>query len=122
LNQNRSSLDAPEFVRGKLKDRDAAAREILLVAQVLIRCEEQIELAFSQFEQPSIFDSAPALLLRGATFVADEQPVHGPRHTLIEQNLHADTGSSRADSEHSKIWHAIARVTDGKHSKNSSKE
>ena len=53
--------------------------------------------------------------------VADKQPVHRPRHALIEQYLPAAAGSSSADSEVSKIWQGIGRVMDGKHSRNSSR-
>jgi len=73
-------------------------------------------------EEAAIFDAAPAVLLGSGTVVAGQQPVHRPRHTLIPQDSHAATGSSKASSERSKIRRAISRVTDGKHSRNSSSE
>ena len=110
--------DAAKVVAGKLDDRDAASGEVLLVADVLVGRDEQVEFRFRQPQEITVLDSAPAALRRRGSGVACEQPVHRPWHTFVQQDVHA--GASSADSERSRTAQAIARVTDGKHSINSS--
>ena len=54
-------------------------------------------------------------------FVTGQQLAHRPRHALVQQDVHVGVGASKADSERSRSLQAISRVTDGKHSRNSSK-
>jgi|GEM_PF-2469883 len=46
--------------------------------------------------------------------------VHRPRHTLIQEDVHA-AAVSNADSDWSRMRRAVSRVTEGKHSRNSSR-
>lgn len=113
-----SGEDAAEVVAGKLDDRDAASGEVLLVADVLVGRDEPVELQFRQPKEVAVLDSAPTPFLRCGAGVIGEQLVHRPRHAFVQQDVHA--GASSADSERSKTAQAMARVTDGKHSRNSS--
>jgi hypothetical protein len=69
-------------------------------------------------QQLPICDSTPTPVLRSYALVARKNLIQRPGHALVQKNLHA--GASRALSERSKTRQAISRVTDGKHSRNSS--
>ena len=118
LNFSRCREDASEVIGGKLDDRDAASGEVLLLADVLVGRDEKVELRFRQPEEVAALDFSPAPFLRRGAGVTGEQRVHWPRHVFVLQDVHA--GASSADSERSKTAQAMARVTDGKHSRNSS--
>jgi len=47
--------------------------------------------------------------------------VHGPGDAFVQQDSHAADGI-KACSERSNTWRANSRLTDGKHSRNSSSE
>ena len=111
------SKDPAQVVGRKDKNRKAASHQILLIPEVLIGRDEQIELTLRQPNQISILHPTPPSLLGGGALVASEQTAHRPRNTLIQKDPHA---FRRADSDRSRSWQAIWRVTDGKHSRNSS--
>ena len=113
-------LNAAEFVGGKFQDGDAPAREVLLIADVLVGGDEQVELGFGQAQQVAVLDAAPASLLGRRSFMAGEQLVHRPGDALVQKDSHAAAGESSARSERSRMRQAISRVTLGKHSRNSS--
>ena len=95
-------------------------REVAVISRTalpLIRRDEQIELTLRQPNQISVLHPTPPSLLGGGAFVASEQTAHRPRNALIQKDPHA---VRRADSDRSRSWQAIWRVTDGKHSRNSS--
>ena len=117
LNRRRRSIDAVEVVRRQFEDRNPTVRKILLVADVLVRGDEEVELAFSQTEQLTIFYAAPSALLRGGAFVTGQEFVHRPRNALVEKDVHVTDNEA---SERSRRRQAISRVTEGKHSRNSS--
>ena len=118
LNLNGGREETAQVVRGEFQDRDAASGEVLLVADVLVGGDKQVELAIRQTEQVAVLDAAPTAFLGSSAFVANEQLVHRPRHALVQEDSHV---ASSTDSERSKSWRAIWRVTDGKHSRNSSR-
>lgn len=111
------SKDPAQVVGRKDKNRKAASHQIVLIPEVLIRRYEQIELTLRQPNQISVLHPTPPSLLGGGAFVASEQTAHRPRNALIQKDPHA---VRRADSDRSRSWQAIWRVTDGKHSRNSS--
>jgi hypothetical protein len=92
-----------------------------LISNVLIRGDKKLKTFFGEAEQLSICNAAPATLLRCFAFVFNEQHVDGPGDALVQKNSHT-VGDSKADSDRSKTRQAITRVTDGKHSRNSSSE
>lgn len=47
--------NAAKVVRGKLKDGEAPAREILLIAEVLIRSDEDVEFLLCQTDEVAVF-------------------------------------------------------------------
>ncbi len=58
---------------------------------------------------------------RGVTdFMARQEGVHRPRYAFVQENSHAEVGVNNADSDRSSTRTTIGRVTDGKHSRNSS--
>lgn len=91
-----------------------------MVADVLVGGEEQVKLRFGEAEQLPILDSAPPAPRHRHAFVTDKQLVDRPGDAFIQQDSHAEAGVSNATSEHSRTRQAISRVTDGKHSRNSS--
>ncbi|MST94004.1 MAG: hypothetical protein EXS33_01800 [Pedosphaera sp.] len=101
LNQDGGGQDAAQVVGRKFQNRNLAARQILLVADVLIRSDEKREFALSQSQPVAVFETAPASTLRRGTFVTDEEFVHGPGNTFIKQDVHA-AGASSADSDRSR--------------------
>lgn len=117
LNRARGGLDAMKVVRRKLDNRDLASGEILLVANVLVGRDKEIAFALDQPEELTVFDAAPPTLLRSGAIVANENLVHRPGHTLVEEDIHVATSDA---SERSRRRQAISRVTEGKHSMNSS--
>lgn len=112
--------DAAEVVGCEFDDCNPATEEVLLITDILVGSDEQIELDFGLPEQIAVLDSSPALFLRSSAIMAGKKPAHRPRHALVQQDLHAAAASS-ADSERSRTWQAISRVTEGKHSMNSSR-
>ena len=85
-------------------------REIFL--QVL-----SFKLGFGFSQLVAIFQSIPSQPMRICALVESQVPAQRPRHTLIQQNLHA---ASKAASERSSTFTAKSFETEGKHSKNSS--
>jgi hypothetical protein len=120
LDERRSSLDASKVVGGKLQNRKTTTLKVLLVTQILVRRDEQVELALGQPEQVAVPDAAPTALLRRRALATRKKSVHRPWYAFIQQNSHAAEERSSADSELSRTRRAISRVTDGKHSRNSS--
>jgi len=121
LNQNRGGHETAELVRGQFQNGDAATGEVLLVAEVLVRGQEEVEVLPGKIQQLTILDAFPTQLLRGAAFMAGEPPVQRPWHALVEEDRHA-AGWSTAACEWSSMRTAISRVTVGKHSMNSASE
>ena len=119
-NQCLGGPDSTQVIGGELEDPNPKASEILLISDILVRGNEDLEFAFRQPQQLTIFDASPPTSLRGSAFMTDKEFVHRPWNALIQQDLHA--GISNADSDRSKIRRAISLVTEGKHSKNSSSE
>ena len=120
LNPGGGSTDAAQVVGGKFENRNAATGEVLLVTDVLIGRNEQVEAAFGQAQQVAILDASLAAFLGVDGIMANEEIVHWPRHALVQQDSHAGVGASKAVSDRSKTLQAISRVTNGKHSRNSS--
>ena len=110
--------DAPEIIRREFQDGDDPARQVLLIANVLIGGDEEIEVSLGLAKEFAVLDAFPALLLRGDALVAGEQSVHRPRDAFVQQDSHA--GATKADSDRSNTRHASSRVVVGKHSRNSS--
>src|ERR1017187_6786160 len=121
LNKLRRRLDATIIIGRKFQNGNLPASEILLVTNVLVGRDEQVEFVFRQPEQIAVLDPAPAALLGGGTFMAGKKFAHRPGDAFVQKNFHSATGVSSADSELSRTRQAIARVTDGKHSRNSSR-
>ena len=85
---------------------------------VLIGRNEKIELAAANCISAPFLITLPAAFLNAGTLMCGEQMPHGPRDALVQQDSH--TGASSIASERSKTRRAISRLTDGKHSRNSS--
>src|SRR5213596_1239725 len=66
-------------------------------------------------------ESAPANPLWGLALVAGQDSAHRPRDALVQQDFHALAGASSAASERSRTRRAMSRVTEGKHSRKSSR-
>jgi len=115
-------LDSPQVVGREFEDGNAKTSQVLLIAHVLVRSNEKLELAFRPTKQFSILDSAPTAFLGGSTLVAREEFVHRPGNALVQQDSHAAVGISSAVSDRSRMWRAISLVTEGKHSRNCSSE
>ena len=64
------------------------ATEVLLVADTLVRSEKEIEVIFSQPEQLTILDAAPAAILYHLACVTGKYAVHRGRHTFIQKDPH----------------------------------
>lgn len=62
--------DTAKVVAGEFKDRDAACREVLLVADVLIAGDEDVEFGFGQADEVAVPDGVPAAFLRRRAGVA----------------------------------------------------
>jgi hypothetical protein len=114
-------LDAPQVIVGKFEDRDSPPRKILLVADILIRGDEHIELCLRKLDQVSILEAAPASPLSRSALVSVKQLVQWPRDAFVQKNLHADAVNT-ASCESPSNPHAASRETEGKHSRNSSIE
>jgi len=84
-------------------------------------CWYQFAFRFSQTQEIAVLDAAPTALLGRQAHMTRKYFVHGPRDAFILQDFHAAAGVSRADSELSRTRQAMGRVTEGKHSRNSSK-
>lgn len=106
------------FVGRHLENRELSGRQVLLVAQILVRGDEEIVFLFGQTQKVAVFKPAPTATLRTRANVADKVFGQRPRDTLVEDNPHA---ARSAASESSRTWQAISLVTDGKHSRNSSR-
>lgn len=105
---------------GELDDGDPPRLQILLIAEVLIRCHEYIEVLFRQSNKVSVLDSRPSHAAGGVALMPDQHPAERPRHTLIQEDSHEAVSS--AASLLSRTRHASSRGTEGKHSMNSSRE
>lgn len=121
LNQRFSRKEATNAVGGELQKRTAASGQVLLVADVLIGRDEQIEFGFGLAQEITVLDATPAALPGRHADMSGENLVHGPRDAFVQQDFHAAVGERRADSELSRMRQAISRVTEGKHSRHSSK-
>ena len=74
----------------KFQDRHSATLEILLIAEVFVSQDEEIESGTLRGgNQVSVREAAPAHLLRGGDFVAEECVTHLHGHTFVEQHPHA---------------------------------
>jgi hypothetical protein len=79
----------------RFKDGKWAAFQVLLIAKILVRDDEQIETGlFGALQQFAVTDAAPAHCLRGSNVVADQCVTNLNRHALVEQNLHAASSNS----------------------------
>src|SRR5881394_2659869 len=110
--------DTAKIIRRKFQNGNARPEEILLVANVLIGGDKEIELVNSQRQQCAVLCSSPPSSLNAGAIVSAEEMAHGPRDSFVQSDPHA--GASSTASERSRTRHAISRVTDGKHSRNSS--
>ena len=120
-NQGCRRLNPPIVVRGKFKNGDLPSREILLIAHVLIRRDEYVEFSFCTTKEVSILEASPAAPLRRLASMSGEELVHGPWNALVQKDFHDIAGANSANSDVSKTRRANSRVTDGKHSRNSSR-
>jgi hypothetical protein len=110
--------DRCPVVGRQFKDRDFPVRQVLLVAKVLVGCHKEIVFLFSKSEQITILETSPSTALRTGACMAVKMLGQWPWNTLVENDPHA---ASRAASERSRTLHAMSLVTDGKHSRNSSR-
>ena len=76
--------DAMPVVAGEFQDGYFPSSQILLIAEILIRSNEEIKLPFGQFEKLSILDSRPSLFVGMGTCVSLQQSAQRPRNALIE--------------------------------------
>jgi hypothetical protein len=120
--QRGGGLNAAQVVGGEFENCNVKTGQVLLIAHVLVRSNEKLELAFRPTKQFSMLDSAPTTFLGRSTLVTGEEFVHRSGNALVQQDSHAAVGISSAVSERSKMWRAISHVTEGKHSRNSSSE
>ncbi len=116
--QGDGGLNAAQVVGGEFENGYAKTSQVLLIAHVLVRSNEKLELAFRPTKQFSILDSAPTTFLGRSTLVAREEFVHRPGNALVQQDSHAAVGISSAVSDRSRMRRAISHVTEGKHSRN----
>jgi hypothetical protein len=114
-------LDASQVIAGKFEDGNLPSRKVLLVTDILIRGDEQIELRLRLLDQFSILEAAPTSPLSCSALVSVKQLVQWPWDALVQENLHAEAVNT-ASWESSNKPHAASRETEGKHSRNSSKE
>lgn len=90
--------------------------EVLLVAHVFVRNNENIEGTIGGAEQIPVQNPFPASTLHGGNPMAGEEPLQWMRDIFVEKDLHA---GSRSNS-----WEASAsqRSTEGKNPRNCSME
>lgn len=73
----------------KQYNREFAAGEILLVPNVLVRCQQQIEArTLGRVEQFAVLERRPTLLSRRPNRVTRKELAERNRRPLIEQNEH----------------------------------
>jgi len=111
-----------QIVGGKFEDRYFPIYEILLIADILVGRDKEIEFRFGKLQEVAVGNASSSPFLGGRAVVADQKFVHRPRNAFVEQDFHAAARERRAASERSRIFCVISRVTDGKHSRNSSSE
>jgi hypothetical protein len=114
-------LDATQVVAGKFENGDSSSGQVLLIADILIRGDEQIELGLRLLDQVSVLETAPTLALGGGALVPGKELVERPRDTLVQEHPNAAEANT-ACCESSSNLVAASRDTEGKHSRNSSSE
>lgn len=106
------------MVRPEFQNCQAAALEILLIAKVFVREDEEVETgAFRGSEQVAIGDSTPAHLLCGGDFVPGERMAHLHGDTFVQQNLHAANWCSMSCWLKRRTAMASSRGTEGNDSR-----
>src|SRR5262249_37580441 len=114
--------DELQTVRRQFDDRDSSFRQILLVAQILIRRDEDVDFGIlSGRQQLAVFQSLPAAFKGSRDGAILEKLAKWTRHAVVEQDrLHAASFviSLRACSRTAK---ASLRETPSNAAKNSSR-
>lgn len=108
-----------QIIGRKLENPYAPSGHVLLVSQILIRRYKQIELRFGESQKLPIRVSASASESSSRAIMTRKYLPQWPRHTFVEHDPHTVVASI-ADSDRFSSWHAICRLTVGKHSRNSS--
>ena len=70
------------------KDFRAPARQVLLVAQVLVRGHQKIEACLGRAQQVPVGEGGPSHLVGGGHGMARESTSQGRRGALVEKDLH----------------------------------
>jgi hypothetical protein len=91
-----------------------------LILDILVRGYEEVEFPFGKAKQIAIGNTAPPSPLRRLTLMIRKEFMQRPRDTFVEEDFQAAVGETNAASDRSRTRRAISRVTDGKHSRNSS--
>ena len=107
------TLDPWPTCRQQDNDGHAAASEILLVLEVLVRGDKDLEPCFfSRGNEFPILKLRPALFVRGCHFMTCQRVAQWRRGALIEKNLHSDGFEGAASGVHengSRLLHGDAR-------------
>lgn len=61
LNQRRGGFNTLDIVGREFEDSNFPAGEVLLITNILVGSDEEIEISFSQSQQFTVLDAAPAL-------------------------------------------------------------
>ena len=91
-----------------------------MIADTLIGREEEIELAFRETQEFTVFDTFPTTIAYSCTLVARKRVTHWYRQAFVQQDAHPYDLESKAVSDRSKTRQANSRLTDGKQERNSS--
>ena len=85
--------------RKKNDDCHASASEVLLVLEVLVRCDEYLEpRILCRSDEFPILKLRPSLLVRGCHFMVYQRLAQWRRSPLIEQNFHSGRFEGAAGS------------------------
>ena len=102
-------------------DGNPQAGKVLLPNEVLVNGKEGIKLRVGRKEESAVAQAQPIHLADGEDLVPHEQPGQPLGQTFVEENFHAAASVKRARASSSPSM-ACCRVTDGKSSRNSSRE
>ncbi len=103
-----------------IKNRDVPSRHVLLTPNVLVYCDEDVKVPFSQGQQLPILLAAESRVSNGLTFMTavSKQEFDLPGDTLIEEQFHFKVAVKLVLAS-SIAAIASALVTLGKSSRNS---
>ena len=109
------------MIRGEHDESQLAAREVLLIPDVLVARQQQIEpLSLGRVEQGAVLQPLPAQFIRSHHFMTRQETGQRSRGVGVEKNPHATAaGCSRESLAKARTSCTCSRLTDGNHSRNS---